>query len=85
MQGRSFQKTLCRPKIRRESSSKALLVMGEVPILKNFFSDQNVNVQETEVLVTMTPQLVRLAESVPTTVSNRLPDVEPGLSQAPKP
>jgi len=64
-------------------STTGLPGLGEVPILKYFFSDQNINVQDTEVLIMMTPHLVRLPESVPTTASNRLPAAASGLSQAP--
>lgn len=47
--------------------------LGQVPILRYFFSDQNYSVVDTEVLIMMTPHLVRLPESVPTAASVNVP------------
>jgi general secretion pathway protein D len=45
--------------------------LAEVPLLKYFFSDQNNQVQDTEVLIMMTPHLVRLPESMAASASNQ--------------
>jgi general secretion pathway protein D len=47
--------------------------LGEVPILKYFFSDQSYTVQDEEVLIMMTPHIVRLPESEPTSASAEIP------------
>jgi general secretion pathway protein D len=49
--------------------------LAEVPILKYFFSDQTYNVQDEEVLIMMTPHIVRLPESTQTAASNESPAV----------
>jgi general secretion pathway protein D len=51
--------------------------LAEVPILKYFFSDQSWTVQDEEVLIMMTPHLVRLPESLPISASNEPPAAAP--------
>jgi general secretion pathway protein D len=47
--------------------------LSEVPILKYFFSDQNYSVMDDELVITMTPHVVRLPESSPSSASMELP------------
>jgi general secretion pathway protein D len=51
--------------------------LAEVPILKYFFSDQSYTVQDEEVLIMLTPHLVRLPESISTSASTELPATAP--------
>jgi general secretion pathway protein D len=68
-------------------STTGLPGLAQVPILKYFFGDQSYNVQDEEVLIMMTPHIIRLPESAPTSASisvpangSRVPPLPLGLS-----
>lgn len=44
--------------------------LGEIPILKYFFSDQSVTTEDNEVLIMMTPRVVRLPEPLEASVAD---------------
>ncbi|HTV55075.1 MAG TPA: hypothetical protein VMI06_09165, partial [Terriglobia bacterium] len=52
--------------------------LSEVPILKYFFSDNNYTVADDELVITMTPHIVRLPESALTSAAVALPATTPG-------
>jgi general secretion pathway protein D len=59
--------------------------LGDVPILKYFFSDNSTEVQETEVMIMMTPRVIRLPESPSQATASLTGANGPGVAQPPLP
>jgi general secretion pathway protein D len=51
--------------------------LSEIPILKYFFSDQSYTVADDELVITMTPHVVRLPEPAPASAFTELPATAP--------